>query len=204
MVYLAKTPDILKPLAGDLIWSLGGVSNKVYLTFDDGPTPGVTDKVLDILDEYGAKATFFCIGGNVSSNPKLYQDILARGHRVGNHTWNHMNGWQFSDFSYLRNTLECAEVVDSDLFRPPYGRIKRSQVKSLKARFKIIMWDVLPGDWIASKRPEDCLATVKRHTKPGSIIVFHDSIKAKENVLGALPATLEHFRGKGWECAALP
>ncbi len=204
MVYLAKTPDILKPLAGDLIWSLDDATNQVYLTFDDGPTPGVTDKVLDILDEYGAKATFFCIGGNAASNPELYQDVLARGHRVGNHTWNHMNGWQFSDFSYLRNTLECAEVVESNLFRPPYGRIKRSQVKSLKSRFKIIMWDVLPGDWMASKSPVDCLNTVTKHTIPGSIIVFHDSLKAKENVLGALPASLKHFQNKGWECVALP
>lgn len=203
-MYLVKTPGIAKPLASQLLWKVQPAANEVYLTFDDGPTPGVTDKVLDILDGFDAKATFFCIGGNVERHPNLYQSILDAGHRVGNHTWNHMSGWSFSDFSYLKNVLECALYVQSDLFRPPYGRITRSQAKALSARYTIVMWDVLSADWRADVSPQQCLTNVLTHTEPGSIVVFHDSEKASENMLYALPKALAQWQELGYQFKGLP
>ncbi len=204
MVYLVKTPDAFKPFAADMVWSIDQESKVIYLTFDDGPTADITLKILDILDTYSAKATFFCIGGNVKANPKIYSDILRRGHRTGNHTWNHMSGWEYSDFSYFRNILECSELVNSSLFRPPYGRIKRSQVKGLKKQYTIVMWDVLSGDWSAEISPEKCLENVIKNTRGGSIVVFHDSVKAEKNMLYALPKALEILSKKGFEFKALP
>lgn len=204
MVFLVKTPNALKPFAADLLWSIDQTQNVVYITFDDGPTPEITPKILDILDTYNAKATFFCIGGNVKSNPDVYAEILRRGHRTGNHTWNHMNGWEYSDFSYFRNILECSELVHSSLFRPPYGRIKRSQVHALKHEYTIVMWDVLSGDWSASVNPEKCLSNVIHNTRSGSIVVFHDSVKAEKNMLYALPRALKYLSEKGFEFQTLP
>lgn len=204
MVFLVKTPNVLKPFAADLLWSIDQTQNVVYLTFDDGPTQEITPKILDILDAYNAKATFFCIGGNVKSNPSVYAEILRRGHRTGNHTWNHMNGWEYSDFSYYRNIIECSELVHSSLFRPPYGRIKRSQVHALKHKYTIVMWDVLSGDWSASVSPEKCLFNVIHNTRSGSIIVFHDSEKASKNMLYALPKALKYLSEKGFSFHALP
>lgn len=204
MPYLVKTPNALKPLANDLLWSLDHCENKMFLTFDDGPTPDITHQILDILDQYHAKATFFCIGGNVKSNLDVYSEILARGHKTGNHTWNHMNGWEYSDYSYFRNVIECAELVDSNLFRPPYGRIKPSQVRGLKHKYKIVMWDVLSGDWETELAPEQCLLNVTKHAKSGSIVVFHDSEKSKNNMLFALPKVLKHFTDKGFSFDVLP
>ena len=204
MVFLVKTPNALKPFAADLLWSIDQNQNVVYLTFDDGPTHAITPKILDILDQYNAKATFFCIGGNVKAHPEIYADILRRGHRTGNHTWNHMNGWEYSDFSYFRNILECSEWVRSSLFRPPYGRIKPSQVRALKRQYTIVMWDVLSGDWSASVRPEKCLSNVINNTRSGSIVVFHDSVKAEKNMLYALPRTLKYLAEKGFTFQALP
>lgn len=197
-MYLAKTPEAIKPLAGDLLWNFARSEKTVYLTFDDGPTVNVTEKVLDLLSKYKAQATFFCIGGNVKSNPSIYKSIVDSGHSVGNHTWNHMNGWKYSDYSYYRNVLECEELIDSNLFRPPYGRITRSQVKGLKDRFKIVMWDVLSGDWKADLSEEKCLNNVLKNAQEGSIIVFHDSLKAEKNMLYALEGTLDHFSEKGF------
>ena len=204
MVFLVKTPNALKPFAADLLWSIDQFQNVVYLTFDDGPTKEITPKILDILDEYNARATFFCIGGNVKSNPNVYAEILRRGHRTGNHTWNHMNGWEYSDFSYFRNIIECSELVHSSLFRPPYGRIKRSQVHALKNEYTIVMWDVLSGDWSKSVSPEKCLSNVIHNTRSGSIIVFHDSEKAEKNMLYALPRALKYLSEKGFVFQALP
>lgn len=204
MVFFAKTPDIVKPLASDMLWSIEDDTQSLYLTFDDGPTEGVTSEVLQILDDYNAKATFFCIGGNVKKNPDLYAKIIMKGHRTGNHTWNHMNGWEYSDYSYLRNIIECSELVKSSLFRPPYGRIKRSQVRALKDRFTIVMWDVLSGDWRSDLSKEQCASNVINHAKPGSIIVFHDSLKAQENILYALPKVLSHFHKKGFTFKSIP
>jgi peptidoglycan/xylan/chitin deacetylase (PgdA/CDA1 family) len=202
-MYLVKTPDVLKPLAKDFVWNKSRDEKTVYLTFDDGPTPQITGEILEILKRFDARATFFCIGGNVAKNKKTFESILTNGHRVANHTWNHMNGWKFSDYSYFKSVLECAEVVDSNLFRPPYGRITQSQAKGLKGRFEIIMWDVLSADWRADVSPEQCLTNVMNHTREGSIIVFHDSEKAYKNMIYALPRCIERLKEKGYSFGIL-
>jgi peptidoglycan-N-acetylglucosamine deacetylase len=196
-VYLTKTPDFLKPIAADLVWDIATDKNEVFLTFDDGPHPEITPQVLEILAPFNAKATFFCVGKNAEKYPEVIEKILAAGHAIGNHTYNHESGWESGQYSYLKSYLQCRSVIDSTLFRPPYGRIKRDQVKALKPRCKIIMWDVLSGDFDPKRTPERCAATVLKHTKPGSIVVFHDSEKAKTNVLGALPVVLEELAKRG-------
>lgn len=202
-MYLVKTPEVLKPLAGDLLWNESRDHRVIYLTFDDGPTRSITFEIIDILKEYGALATFFCIGGNVVRFPEAYQALLNAGHKTANHTWNHMNGWEFSDYSYLKNVLECGSVVDSKLFRPPYGRITRSQVQALKSRFKIVMWDVLAADWRSDVSPEKCLLNVVNNASPGSIVVFHDSEKAYKNMIYALPRSLKILSEEGYSFSAL-
>jgi len=202
-MYLVKTPELLKPFAGDLLWNKSRDEKTIYLTFDDGPTKSITAEILDILDEYRAKATFFCIGGNVVKNPIPYKSLLERGHCTANHTWNHMNGWKFSDYSYLKNVLECSAVVDSNLFRPPYGRITRSQAKALQSRFQIVMWDVLAADWRREVTKEKCLSNVVDHVQNGSIVVFHDSEKAYSNMIYALPGSLRRLSEEGYAFKAL-
>ncbi len=170
----------------------------MYLTFDDGPTPNVTARVLDLLAGYQAKATFFCVGSNVIKHPHLMERLTAEGHEIGNHTFNHESCWESSTFSYLRSFRECQELTKTKLFRPPYGRIKRDQVRALKEYTNIIMWDILSGDFDSKRTPERCAETVIKYGKPGSIVVFHDSKKAEENVLNSLPMVLEHFHALGY------
>jgi len=196
--YFTKTPTIVKPLVRDLIWNFNPDKPILYLTFDDGPVLGVTDKVLAILDRYKAKATFFCVGENVRKNPDLFSLIIEKEHAVANHTFSHLNGWKTANFSYYKNVLEAEKLIESDLFRPPYGRITRQQVKVLKKRYKIIMWDVLSGDFDVNLKPESCIKNVINAAGPGSIIVFHDSLKAKKNILDSLPKILEHYTEKGY------
>lgn len=198
--YFTKTPNIVKPLASDLIWSFNSDNDKpvLYLTFDDGPVEGVTDRVLEELNKFNAKATFFCVGENVEKNPGLFNQISEQGHSVANHTFNHLNGWKTGNYSYYKNVLKADGLIGSNLFRPPYGKITRQQVKSLKKRFKIIMWDVLSGDFDVNITPERCLNNVIKASKPGSVIVFHDSQKAKGNIIEALPEVLKHFTEKGY------
>lgn len=186
-----------------LIWDIPNDDKIIYLSFDDGPTPNVTDKVLSLLEDYKAKATFFCIGKNVAENPRLYQDILAKGHAVGNHTQNHNNGVNVMDAEYYDSISRASAVVKSNLFRPPYGRIKNRQVKYLKALYKIIMWSVLSGDFDTSLSQEKCKNNVIRNTKSGSIVVFHDSLKAKTKMLYSLEACLKHFQEKGYRFEAI-
>jgi len=197
-VYLVKTPKIIKPFANDLVWNKNREEKVLYLTFDDGPTEDITYEILEQLENLGVKATFFCIGGNVVRHPEVYQAMVSAGHQTANHTWNHMSGWEYSDFSYFKNVLECSQVVPSKLFRPPYGRITQSQAKALKKRFDIIMWDVLSADWRHDVSPEKCLHNVTKHTQAGSIIVFHDSTKAYKNMRYALPRFIEEFLDKGY------
>jgi peptidoglycan/xylan/chitin deacetylase (PgdA/CDA1 family) len=197
-VYLVKTPEVIKPLASDLVWNFDRNKRDLYITFDDGPTPDITLEILDILRAFNASATFFCIGGNIKRWPGNFGAIVNEGHSIGNHTWNHMSGWEYSDYSYYRNVLECAQFVKSNLFRPPYGRITRSQVKGLKNRYKLIMWDVLSADWSEGTTPEKCYENVIRNSRSGSIIVFHDSDKAKRNMLHALPKALKHWTEEGY------
>jgi len=202
-MYLAKTPDFLKPLAAGMVWDIQSNKQELFLTFDDGPDPEVTPQVLDILNTFNAKACFFCVGKNVKDYPELFNRIVAEGHSLGNHTFEHEKGWDTDLNEYLRSVLKCNELVQSKLFRPPYGRISRAQATALKPKYHLIMWDVLSGDFDTLLQPENCADNVVKHAKPGSIVVFHDSLKCKENVLNALPVVLETFAKQNYTFPAL-
>ena len=215
MFYTVKVPWLFKKLYPSLTWEKQTDKKILYLTFDDGPHPTATPFVLDELKKYNAKATFFCIGKNVVQYTDIYKRILGEGHKAGNHTFNHLNGWKVSNEKYLDNIFEAAKYIDSNLFRPPYGRITRFQIKLLQREnenlqipssnnaFKIIMWSVLSGDFDPQLSPRKCLEHVMLHSKPGSIIVFHDSTKAWEKMSFTLPKMLEHFSQEGYSFAAL-
>jgi peptidoglycan/xylan/chitin deacetylase (PgdA/CDA1 family) len=203
-MYLVKTPWILKKLYPSLIWDIKTEAKKLYLTFDDGPHHKATSFVLDTLKHYNAKATFFCIGKNVVENRTIYDRIITEGHTVGNHTQNHLNGWKTDDKTYIDNTKQAALNIDSKLFRPPYGRISKFQIKLLQQlNFKIIMWDVLSGDFDVTISKEKCADNVILQANVGSIIVFHDSEKAWERLEYALPKVLKYFKEQGFEFCSL-
>ncbi|HTI61206.1 polysaccharide deacetylase family protein [Mucilaginibacter sp.] len=205
-MYLVKTPWLLKRLYPSLLWNNSRSSTCIYVTFDDGPIPIVTPFVLNILKQYQAKATFFCIGDNVKKHPDIFEQVKNAGHAIGNHTFNHLKGWKTDDRTYLDNFLKADELAGSNLFRPPYGRIKRSQIKLLreaKPGLKIVMWDVLSGDFDINLSPEDCLRNVLKYTQPGSIIVFHDSLKAFDRLQYVLPKSMEEWSRRGWEFGSL-
>ncbi len=205
-MYLIKTPWLLKKLYPQLIWNMNSEHRVIYLTFDDGPIPVVTPFVLETLRKYNAKATFFCIGDNVSKHPDIYQQLIADGHAVGNHTYNHLKGWKTDDDTYVQNFKKAAALISTSLFRPPYGRIKRSQIRQLKALqpdVRIIMWDVLSGDFDTALKPTDCLKGVLKYTSNGAIVVFHDSLKAFERLEYVLPRALEEWTKAGFEFAIL-
>lgn len=179
----------------------------VYLTFDDGPHPTATPFVLEQLKLHDAKATFFCIGKNVAEYQNIYNQLLADGHSVGNHTHNHLNGWKTKTIDYLNNIRLAEEHISSKLFRPPYGRISRKQIKALQQQqppYHIYMWDVLSGDFDVNITPEQCLENVISNIEPGSIIVFHDSQKAWDRMSYALPKILEYCKSRNWQLKALP
>ncbi|MDR2913073.1 MAG: polysaccharide deacetylase family protein [Alistipes sp.] len=186
-----KPPKFLRRLMPALVWDIPE-ERDVFLTFDDGPTPGVTEWILDELARHDARATFFCLGRNVENHPELYRRILEEGHRVGNHTYGHVKGWERDDASYLADVERAARVIDSPLFRPPYGRISPRQARALSGEgWKIVMWNVVSRDYSRRVTPERCIENVVRHVRPGDIVVFHDSEKAFRNLRAALPATLE-------------
>jgi len=181
--------------------------NILYLTFDDGPHPTITPFVLDELKKIGAKATFFSIGKNVHQYPEIYKRIMAEGHAVGNHTYRHLNGWKTADEEYFEDIRHAETVINSKLYRPPYGKIRRSQiVEIISPRFgmKVIMWTVLSGDFDEKLSKEQCLDNVINTSEPGAIIVFHDSEKAADRMTYALPKMLEHFKNKGYRFEKLP
>ena len=202
-MYLVKTPFWLPILYPSLTWHKSREEKCVYLTFDDGPIPFVTPFVLNTLNDFNAKATFFCIGDNVQKHPEIYSQVLANGHAVGNHTQNHPKGWDTPDTLYIENIHQCSELVKSNLFRPPYGRATRSQYSILNTQYSIIMWDVLSGDFDTKRSPEKCFNDVVRHTKNGSIIVFHDSLKAMPRLEFVLPRILETLTAKGYQFKSL-
>jgi len=170
----------------------------VYLTFDDGPIPRITPWVLDLLDKYDIKATFFCVGDNVRKHPEVYNMVLERGHRVGNHTFNHVQGIKKFTSKYLQNTQLASDHIDSDLFRPPHGHMRISQFHTLRRYYKIVMWDVVTRDYSKLMTPERVFVNVKKYTRDGSVIVFHDSIKAEKNMKYALPKSIEWLREQGY------
>jgi peptidoglycan/xylan/chitin deacetylase (PgdA/CDA1 family) len=206
--YWIKTSRFIKLCFPNFVWDVPGKERKVYLTFDDGPTPEVTEWVLDTLASHGIKATFFCIGNNIENHPHIFRKVIDEGHTIGNHTFNHLNGWNTENEPYLNN-VEAAEntIVAlypafkiNMLFRPPYGKIKASQSRRLRAQgYSIIMWDVLSADFDQSISPKKCLKNVIDNTRDGSIIIFHDSVKAFENLKYALPLTIEYLKSKGYE-----
>jgi peptidoglycan-N-acetylglucosamine deacetylase len=182
------------------IWEMPAAGRKVYLSFDDGPHEHATAFVLDMLKKYNAKASFFCIGKNVAAHPAIYQRILEEGHAVGNHTYHHMNGWKVKNEEYYDDITKASELIDSNLFRPPYGRIRFSQVNHLKKNLQIkpVMWTLLSGDFDQSLSLAKCAQNVIRNMRPGSIIVFHDSAKAFDKIKYALPQVLEEIKLRGW------
>ena len=220
----AKTPELVKSIFPSFVWNIKTEEKILFLTFDDGPTPGVTDWVLELLENYNAKATFFCIGKNIESHPELFERIISQGHSIGNHTYNHLKGWKTKTNDYLKDVELTEHVIkdklqnatsknnndtswnleiedcDLNLFRPPYGKLKSNQSKALQALgYKIILWDVLSFDWDVTISEKDCLDNVLSSAQKGSIIVFHDSLKAQRNLKFALPRVLEHFSKKGFD-----
>ena len=207
-MYLIKTPFWLRALYPNCTWKIPSKEKVIYISFDDGPHPEATPFVLETLKKYNAKATFFCIGNNVLKHPNVYESILQQGHRVGNHTYDHLNGWKTDSVSYIENIKDAASLIESDLFRPPYGRVTRKQIKTIQADSNcpqhIIMWDVLSGDFDLNLNGEDCARNVIQNTVPGSIIVFHDSQKAWDRMSVALPLVLAYFSKLGYQFDVIP
>jgi len=200
-LFFVATPWWLRLLYPRCIWYIKTREKVIYLSFDDGPHPVITPFVLNELKKYDAKATFFCIGDNVKKFPEIYQQVIDEGHAIGNHTMHHINGWKHTDEQYLDDIAAAGNYIHSNIFRPPYGRAKKSQINKLlatKTPLTTIMWSVLAGDWIDTLSPQKCFEQVKKNARPGSIIVFHDSEKANERMSYAVPLLLEHFTKKGY------
>lgn len=210
--YWIKTNWIIKKIFFNYTWDVSNTENTVYLTFDDGPIPEVTTWVLDELKKYDLKATFFCIGENIEKHPKIFKKVISEGHAIGNHTFNYLNGWKTSTEAYIENVRLCEEAIEktidynlkSKIFRPPYGKLKTAQSKAIqKLGYKIIMWDVLSADFDTAISKEKCLDNVLSNVKPGSIIVFHDSVKAFKNLEYVLPKTLAFLKENNFNCGVL-
>lgn len=207
MMTFYRAPFFLPWLYPQLTWRMPASEKVLYLTLDDGPVPGPTEFALDVLKQFGVKATFFCIGENMQKHPAVMERIPHEGHTIANHTFNHLNGWKTSIGDYVENVLQCDQFIISKsasgnhtpatLFRPPYGRITRAQIKALN-HYKIVMWDVITYDYDESITPEACLKNSIKATRPGSIIVFHDSVKAERNMSYALPRFIDHYLQEGF------
>jgi peptidoglycan/xylan/chitin deacetylase (PgdA/CDA1 family) len=202
-MYLVRPPFLLKTLYKELLWRVETDEKIIYLTFDDGPHPSITPWVLDHLQAVDAKALFFCVGENVEKYPEVYNRILAEGHLTGNHTYNHLNGWNTDSRKYLKNLVHCSQVVQSRYFRPPYGRLKKSQSSTIRKQYQIVMWDVLSGDFDRATPPEKCLENTLRNSREGSLVVFHDSEKAKVNLQYTLPLYLQEMKSRGYRFETL-
>ena len=197
--YTIKTPSIIQRVFSSYRWRFSSVSKEIYLTFDDGPTSEITTFILNELKKHNAKATFFCIGKNVKKYHTIYERIKKEGHAIGNHTYNHLNASRVTKTSYIEDIQKAAKLIKSNLFRPPYGRLKSSQARSIiSIGYKIIMWDVLSADFDTTVTPEKCLKNVLNKTSSGSIVVMHDSHKAKDKIYYALPKILSYFTEKGY------
>lgn len=204
-MYWLRVPKIIRRWQPEGIWEMSpGVQLSVFLTFDDGPHPEATPFVLDLLAKNKAKATFFCVGKNVQEHPDIYARILQEGHRTGNHTFNHVNGWKARPKHYLDNVIQAKRCVESELFRPPYGRIKRKEGRLLReAGFKIVYWSLLSGDFDKELSPQKCLNNVLANLQPGDIVVFHDSAKAFSKLQFVLPKVVEFCCKNNWQMKSL-
>ena len=210
--YWVKTHRFIKKLFSGYVWDIPNNSKTVYLTFDDGPTHEVTDWVLDVLKQHEIQATFFCIGNNINNNPEIFRKIIEGGHTIANHTYNHLNGWKNDNKTYFDNIEATEKAIEANggkaafrkLFRPPYGKIKGSQAAEVRRLgYRIIMWDVLSADFDRTITPEKCLQNVIKNTCEGSVIIFHDSVKAFPNVEYALPRAIEYLKEKGFKFKAI-
>ena len=204
---IISPPKIITGLFHSLEWAMPAVAEKkVYLSFDDGPTPGVTDFVLNELEKHNVKATFFCIGKNILLEPVIYREVLAAKHQIGNHTQHHVNGWKTSTKKYLEEVEACQQIIENSsfeiegkpLFRPPYGKITRRQIQALKLNYRIIMWSILAYDWLPEKSKNQCLNNIVSYLRNDAIIVMHDSVKASENVKKTLPNMLQIIKDNGY------
>lgn len=197
-MFIEQPPRIYRALFPGAIWRIPSDEKCVYLTFDDGPVPRITPWVLELLDTYRIKATFFCVGDNIRKYPDIYRMITEKGHRVGNHTFNHIQGIRFPTKNYLANIEKAREYIQSDLFRPPHGHMRLPQVLRLRKIYRIIMWDVVTRDYSPHVTPSGVFNIVKNYTRNGSIIVFHDSVKAEANLREALPRSIEWLQEQGY------
>lgn len=193
MKLLVRPPQLLRGFYKGSVWRMDKTEPYIYLTFDDGPIPEVTPWVLDVLKLYDVKATFFCVGDNIDKNTQLFNRIINEGHQVGNHTYNHLKGWNETHANYIDNIEKCQVLTKTYLFRPPYGRIKKKQYNSISNTYKVVFWDVLSYDYDKLVSPKTCLHNSLKYTRNGSIIVFHDSLKSYENLKYVLPQYIEHF-----------
>jgi peptidoglycan/xylan/chitin deacetylase (PgdA/CDA1 family) len=209
-LFVFKIPLIIKWFYPTLVWNGERTSKTIYLTFDDGPVPGVTDCILDVLAEHQVKASFFCVGGNIAKNPELFKSIIREGHTVGNHTYHHLNGWNQKEEDYINDINKCREVMiqcgyssDIRLFRPPYGRLKKKVISRIGKDYRIIMWDVLSWDFSSRLSSKKILRKSIRHTEGGSIIIFHDSEKTKSDIRFIISQYIDHFCGLNYEFSTI-
>lgn len=199
-MFIEQPPQLIRCLYPSAIWRMDKDKKAVYLTFDDGPIPRVTPWVLDVLDRYGIKATFFMVGDNIRKHPDEFRMVVERGHRIGNHTFNHIRGLSYDINSYLENTDKaCRMMMNTNLFRPPHGYMSPKQYAELKKRYMIIMWDLVTRDYNRKFTGEQILQKVKKYARNGSIITFHDSLKSEENIRYALPKAIEWLMEQGYE-----
>ena len=204
VLWYLSIPKWIQKCFPSLLWQAPSANEAVvYLTFDDGPHPEITPWVLNELKQRGLKASFFCVGDNVRKFPETYQQILDEGHVTANHTMHHMKGWSNSTEVYIQNTAEAAQYIKSKLFRPPYGRISRAQIKALLPEYTIVMWSLLSGDFDPHLNSPKALNQLKRHTKNGSIVVFHDSVKSEAQMKQLLPDYLDYLKANAYTCKTL-
>lgn len=200
---LIQPKPVFRKLYPKAIWKIPTEEKEIYLTFDDGPIPGLTDWVLDELNNYNAKATFFCVGANILKNKSVFDRIVNEGHTIANHTMHHVKGFKNNVADYISEVDACETITASNLFRPPYGQLRRSQYKALLNKgYKIVLWDVISYDY-ENINPEKCLMNVLNHTTKGSIVLFHDNIKAEKNLRFVLPLFLKHFANLHYKFKAL-
>lgn len=202
-MFIEQTPQLIRKLYPGALWRMNPDEKKVYLTFDDGPIPETTPWVLDLLDKYQIKATFFLVGDNVRKHPKEFQMLLDRGHRVGNHTFNHIRGFEYHTCNYLANTDKANELIQSNLFRPPHGHMRLKQYYVLRKKYRIVMWDLVTRDYSNKLNGKQVLAKVKKYARNGSIITFHDSLRAEKNLKYALPLAIEWLLSQGYSFGTL-